>query len=551
MSDRAAPHPNPPSLLRTSGWSGRFISFALGGLCVLGQAPLQFWPLALIGFGLLFMRLQWASTADRPGRAGFGAAFWFSLGYFGLGVFWIGEAFIARGAAFVPLMVPMVFGLAALLSLFWGFAGWAVAKGRFTPGWAQLAFIAFFTLAEYVRGHLFGGFPWNMPGYIFPAGGAFSQGAALWTIYGQTILVFALSAALASAVFSAKKLIPAVAFVLILGGLYGFGSLRLSNADNTMQEDVTLRLVSVPFNQADKFDARKGNQIVEAFIAESLADDVTGPNTERLEDVTHIIWPEGAISGLAIENQAFLNYVGENLAARRNGDLPVWIFNSLRLEQRFNPKTNTPIDDYYNSSVAVTFNSQGVPTLADFNDKKRLVPFGEFIPFGKWMESMNVPVISTSLLSISSAKEKTLTQYPGLPWGSPQICYEIIFPGLTPHPKGQPKPEFILNQSNDAWFGQSWGPEQHANIARYRAIEEGLPLVRAASNGVTGVIDPYGRIIAQTEKSFSSHIDSPLPKPLKFQLNSRVAVFAIFLIILLISLLCFIFGRSRSRLAIV
>ena len=212
-------------------------------------------------------------------------------------------------------------------------------------------------------------------------------------------------------------------------------------------------------------------------------------------------------------------------------DLPVWIFNSLRHEQRPNPNTNRPIDDYYNSSVAVTFNSEGVPSLAGYNDKKRLVPFGEFIPFGKWMESINVPVISTSLLSISSAKTKALTQYPGLPMGSPQICYEIIFPGLTPHPKGQRKPEFILNQSNDAWFGQSWGPEQHANIARYRAIEEGLPLVRAASNGVTAVIDPYGRVLAQTDRDNSSHIDSSLPKPLKFQLNSRVSIFVIFLII--------------------
>ena len=289
---------------------------------MLGQAPLQFWPLALMGFALLFMRLQWASTADKPGRAGFGTAFWFGLGYYGLGVFWIGEAFIARGAAFIPLMVPMVLGLAAVLSLFWGIAGWAVAKGRFTPGWAQLAFVAFFTLAEYVRGHLFGGFPWNMPGYIFPAGGAFSQGAALWTIYGQTVLVLGLSAALASVIFSSKKFIPAFVFVLALAGLYGFGSLRLSNAAITMQDDVTLRLVSVPFDQADKFEDQKSNQIVEAFIAESLVQEKTGPDTTRLEDVTHIIWPEGAVNGLAMENQAFLNYAGENLAARLDGRSP-------------------------------------------------------------------------------------------------------------------------------------------------------------------------------------------------------------------------------------
>jgi len=551
MNTAPEPHPNPPFLLKSSGWSGRFVSFVLGGITVLGQAPLQIWPLALIGFALLFMRLQWASTAARPGRAGFGAAFWFGVGYFGLGTFWIGEAFIARGPAFIPVMFPMVFGLAALLSSFWGFAGLALAKGRFKSGWAPVAFVGFFILAEFVRGYLFGGFPWNMPGYVFPAGGAFSQGAALWTVYGQSVLVLSLSAALATALFSPKKFIPALAFILLLGGLYGFGALRLSNAKIALQDNVILRIVSVPFDQADRFEDEKSNQIVDAFIAESVWDDIAEPNQTRLNDVTHIIWPEGAINGLAMTNQGFLNFMGQNLAVRLDGNLPVWIFNSLRLEQRWEPRTKSWIDDYYNSSVAVTFTDQGVPAVAGFNDKRRLVPFGEFIPFGKWMESVNVPVISTALLSLSPAKEKTLTQYPGLPWGSPQICYEIIFPGLTPHPKGSPDPEFILNQSNDAWFGQSWGPAQHANIAAYRAIEEGLPLVRAASNGVSAVFDPYGRIIAKTNQEVSSHIDTPLPKPLKFQSNSKRSIFVIFLLVLGMLLLCVLFGRSKNRVAIV
>lgn len=551
MSDKAAPEPNPPFLLKTSGWSGRFVSFALGGICVLAQAPLHIWPLALVGFGLLFMRLQWASSSDRPAWAGFGAAFWFGIGYFGLGTFWIGEAFIARGPAFIPLMFPMVFGLAALLSCFWGLAGLALAKGRFGPGWAQLAFVGFFILAEFIRGYLFGGFPWNMPGYIFPAGGAFSQGAALWTIYGQSLFVLAVSAALATAVFSSKKIAAALVLIVGLGGLYGLGYLRLSSAEVTFQDDVTLRIVSVPFNQSERFDGQKSNQIVEAFIAESLLDDIQNPDQARLSEVTHIIWPEGAINGLAIENGPFLNYMGENLAARLDGDMPVWLLNSLRRAPSPNSKPNSPADDYYNSSVAVSFDAQGSPRLTGYNDKKRLVPFGEFIPFGKWMESQNVPVISSTLMSISSAPEKTLAQYPGLPLGSPQICYEIIFPGLTPRPKNSAKAEFILNQSNDAWFGQSWGPKQHANIARYRAIEEGLPIVRAASNGLSGVIDPYGRIVAQTDQNKSSHIDTALPKPLKFQLSSRLTILAIFLIILGLSLLCVFLGRPRDRAVII
>ncbi len=545
-----------PLLLRSEGWSGRLIGFALGGLCVLGQAPLHLWSISLIGLAFLFMRLQWASTSTQPMRAGFGSAFWFALGYFGLGVFWVGSAFIERGPEFIPIMPPMVLGLAAILALFWGLAGMAMAKARLRPGWAQLGFVSLFTVAEFSRGHAFGGLPWNLPGYIFPAGGHFSQAASLWTIYGQTALVFAISAALASGLFSQRKIISGLIVVGSLALLYGFGVWRLSGAEVTPQENIKLRIVSIPFDQADKFDPEKSVDIVNQFIAESVRDTVPNEFSSetsggRFSDVTHIIWPEGAVSGLAMDNEFLLGAMGFELAMRLDGNLPVWVFNSLRQEQRPNPKGGAPIDDYYNSSVAVTFDNNGIPAIAGFNDKARLVPFGEFIPFGKWMESKNVPVISTSLLSISPAKEKTLAQFPGLPLGSPQICYEVVFPGFTPKPSSGERAEFILNQSNDAWFGKSWGPAQHANIARYRAIEEGLPLVRAASNGESAVIDPYGRIFAETNDSLPSHIDTALPKPLTKSINSRQFILLLFLINLGIAILCLILGRGRKARAII
>lgn len=545
-----------PIFLRSEGWSGRFMGFALGGLCVLGQAPLHIWPVALLGFAIFFMRLQWASTEQRPAKAGFHSAFWFALGYFGIGVFWVGSAFIERGPAFIPVMPPMVLALAALLALFWAVAGMYFAKARFGPLLAPLGFTALFTTAEMIRGYAFSGLPWNLTGYIFPAGGAFSQGAALWTIYGQTLIVFALSAALASLIFSQRKVKPALLTLLILGGLYSFGAWRLSKAELVSQENVLLRIVSVPFNQADKFDTMKSSDIVNDFIRESLKDEpqaggVSVNHSAPLSEVTHIVWPEGAVSGLAMDNDRLLFAMGRELAARRDGVLPVWLLNSLRLETRRDPKSGRIIDDYYNSSVAVTFDGNGFPAVAGYNDKAKLVPFGEFIPFGKWMEAKNVPLISTNLLSISPAKEKRLAKFPGLPVGSPQLCYEIIFPGLTPRPSEGLQAEFILNQSNDAWFGKSWGPAQHANISGYRAIEEGLPVVRAASNGISGIFDPYGRVLAQTSRSKSSHIDVKLPKSLESHSKTKHIIFWLFLINLIISVLCVTIRRVHEERVII
>ena len=197
----------------------------------------------------------------------------------------------------------------------------------------------------------------------------------------------------------------------------------------------------------------------------------------------------------------------------------------------------------YNVSVAVEFDADGVPAIAGANRKRKLVAFGEHIPFMDWFDDVQFPLISTNLASISPAKSKRLSDFPGLPRVSPQLCYEVAFPGLTPSGGGEPA-EFILNQSNDAWFGKSAGPAQHANTARYRAIETGLPIIRAASNGISGQIDPYGRVHGRVVDEEMHHIDVTLLKPLKF--NGKIK--SIDLALLLISLsICVITTLVRRR----
>jgi len=278
------------------------------------------------------------------------------------------------------------------------------------------------------------------------------------------------------------------------------GFARLSQATFETVPDVNIRIVSVPFKQSEKMNPETSIDIVNNFIRASMA--------PGIEDVTHLVWPEGAVNGLALENEGLLQAVGQSLVSADETP-PIWLMNSLTVE----------MDDgrlrYYNASVAIRFDAIGQPTIEAINRKRKLVPFGEHIPFMDWMEDVQIPLISTNLASISPAKEKKLSNFPGLPRISPQLCYEIIFPGFTPTDDKAP-PELILNQSNDAWFGKRVGPAQHANIARYRAIESGLPIIRAASNGLSGQVDPYGRVQQISPLSDVFHIDKNLIKPLNY-----------------------------------
>ncbi|MGB6318912.1 MAG: apolipoprotein N-acyltransferase, partial [Litorimonas sp.] len=448
---------------------------------------------------LLFVRLRGVSGWAKPGRAGFWTGLLFGLGWFSAGCFWIASAFIERGPEFIPMIPPLVGGLAVLLSLFWGAAGAVVARRR-SPGPAALAFVAAYTLAELARGHVLSGFPWNMAAYAFEPGGWISQSAHWIGVYGLTMVVHAVAAGLGLA-WTMRRLAPALASLAVMGGMLGAGALRLSSASGDIQPGVVLRLVAVPFRQSEKINPSTAARITDAHVAVSVS-----PGLDR---VSHLVWPEGAVNGLATEDAGFLRFVGANLASVTQ-EPPVWLMNSLRREYRPD-RTGRSRPLFYNSSVAVTFDTDGFPAVAASNDKKKLVPFGEFIPGGELVERLGARIVSTALGSITPAPEKRVSVFPGLPPVSPQICYEVIFPGLTP--TGTPQAEAILNQSNDAWFGSTTGPAQHAAIARYRAIEEGLPLIRSAANGISGVFDSYGRADRVLDGKSAAYLDAVLPKP--------------------------------------
>ena len=488
------------------GWLPRLAVTAAGATAALGFAPFYLWGITLLSLALLFVRLLGVSSWKRPGRAGFWTGLLFGLGWFSASCFWIASAFIERGPEFIPMIPPLVGGLVIILSVFWGAAGGIAARmmGRGSIWQSSLIFVAAFMIAELARGHILSGFPWNMAAYAFEPGGAVSQIASLVGVYGLTMLAYMMAALIGGAVI-ARDWRPVAGAGLILVGMIGFGSWRLSTAQPGTQLGVTLRLVDVPFRQSEKMNSDMSVRIINRYIDASLA--------PGIETVTHLVWPEGAVNGLAVENGPLLRAMGA-LLTQKTAIPPVWLMNSLRLEISLD-SNGQPQRRYYNSSVAITFDAFGYPAVAATNDKAKLVPFGEFIPGGDWVERMGARLVSTALGSITPASKKRVANFPGLPPISPQICYEVIFPGLTPRGGAaeQTAPQAILNQSNDAWFGSTMGPAQHAAIARYRAIEEGLPLIRSASNGISGVFDPFGRAERILDGSRDRHIDAALPKP--------------------------------------
>lgn len=515
-----------------AGWLSRVAVVAAGAIAAFGFAPFHFWGVTLLSLTLLFIRLIGVSGWDRPGRAGFWTGLLFGLGWFSASCFWIAAAFIERGPEFIPMIPPLIGGLAVVLSLFWGAAGAIVA--RQVGVWRQaLVFIAAFTFAELARGHVLSGFPWNMAAYAFEPGGAISQSTYVFGVYGLTMVVYALAALIGCAVLL-RDWRPAVGLVAALAGLFAGGSYRLAHATSDIVPGVVLRLVAVPFRQSEKINPATSLDIVKAFLAGSIE--------PGIEDVSHVVWPEGVVTGLATEDRALLEYMGKILTSRTTTP-PVWLMNSLRREVA--PDRNgVPKVRYYNSAVAITFDAFGNPAIAGSNDKKKLVPFGEFIPGGEIVEQLGARLVSTAIASISPAREKTVAQFPGLPPVSAQICYEVIFPGLTPEAsQTAPAPQVILNQSNDAWFGSTVGPAQHAAIARYRAIEEGLPLIRSAANGVSGVFDSYGRAERVLDGKRVEHLDAVLPA----SVGQVVEVSRVNAVLALLNLVLLLVSVARSR----
>lgn len=480
-------------LRHLDGWRGLAASFLAGLLAVLALAPYHFWPVWIVSLAVLLWRLDGARRGHRPLRGGFVTGLVFGMGYFLAGTFWVGFAFINRGpefAALVPIALPL---FAAMLAVFWGIAGAIYARFAQNTEWRVLSFAAIFALTEWVRSHIFSGLPWNLPAYTWPAGGAVSQSASWLGVYGLsflTLLMFAAPAMLATRDLGPRRLLPALSGFALLCVLFFAGSLRLVSTTVPDVEDVRLRIAHSNITQAEKW----GDE------GEDIARDRYMSLTRQpgLDEVTHVLWPEGALPIYMLEDGQTLSRLGTAL-----NDGPALIAGINRRARAGDEVV------YHNSLAAMRFRG-GELSVDALYDKVLLVPFGETIPMASLISAIGFDEFAR--LQFTPGPRAIVAEIPGLPPMMPLICYEAVFPHFWQ--STAERPEWFFNLSNDAWFGDTSGPRQHLVQSRYRSIEAGIPLIRSASRGYSGVVDPLGRMPVIIAPEQEGAFDVTLPRAL-------------------------------------
>jgi apolipoprotein N-acyltransferase len=428
---------------------------------------------------------------------------WFGFGYFLAGLYWVGNAFLVDAKIFGWLLPFAVTLLPAGLALFTAL-GVALARRMWTRGPARiLALAAALTATEWLRGHVLTGFPWNAFGYALTGPQTLAQSASLIGLWGLTFLaiaVFASPAVLADDRADTRRpWLPPVFAIAVLVAMAGYGFWRLSATPTTYVDGVRLRIMQPNLQQDQKFNYAARQDVMRRYLA--LSERATGPQSAGLRDATHLIWPESAFP-------FFLTHEAEAMAqiAALLPEGTVLITGASRAGETA-PNAKRP--RFYNSIYVIDHDG----SILTVYDKIHLVPFGEYLPFQDFLERLGLMQLTRVVGGYSAGDRRRPLSVPRAPLFLPLICYEIIFPGEAV-PRSE-RPGWLLNVTNDGWFGKSAGPYQHLQQARVRAIEEGLPLVRAANTGISAILDPLGRTISSLPLGSEGVFDGPLPQPVE------------------------------------
>jgi apolipoprotein N-acyltransferase len=451
--------------------AGRFprslICLALGALGALAMAPYYFWPVLVLSLSGFYLLLAHTHSAWRSGLYG-----WlFGFGYFFTGLFWVKNALLVDGNPFSWIWPLAVAGLPSLLAFFMAvgaFAAKRCADFKTVPGF--LSFTAFLGLTEWARGFVFTGYPWNLFGYTWVDTLAMIQNVAVGNIFFLTWLTI-LWLSLPGFLILRRNLKRADHFLtgaVLISALLClvFGIIRLQTASIETVPDVQIHIVQPNIAQSEKWDRSETARHFLKMVDLSKPDE----NTKSLRTI--IVWPETALSFWMTQDATAMDLLTDMLKSYPGE--AVLVTGLLRVE--------VETKSYFNSLVMIDKNG----SITNIYDKHHLVPFGEYIPFQKWIPLKPVVEFSGFRTGIGAQTFEAL----GIKY-SPVICYEIIFPGAV---TGMVAPDLIINVTNDAWYGVSAGPYQHFDQAVVRAVEEGIPVVRSANTGFSGMIDSLGYV---------------------------------------------------------
>jgi len=441
------------------------------------------------------------------GAAGFG---WFLAS-----LWWISLSMVTGATGHWPLIPLPLFGIPALLALFWLPAGMLAHRFGRTAVARLLLFVAMLSLCEWARGHVATGFPWNAPGYLFSAHISLLQMAAFLGLYGLTLLALIWAVAPALWWLGWRRLAACAFLVVPLAALAG--TARLADLPTAAEDALPkkIRLVQPAVPQHEKWDRGLRRGHLQTLV--SLSRD-THPIPQL------VIWPETAFAGLLNREEALL---GEAAWAALPFD--GWLITGL---PRFDSQ-----DRLFNAAALITPQGQ----VEAIYDKRRLVPFGEYVPFRRFLPFADALAGPTDFSPADGNRLFILPHYGHLQL---LICYETLFPGAVVAPG--PRPDLLINLTNDAWFGHTPGPWQHLEQSRMRAVEEGIPMVRVANTGVSAVFDGAGRHLGEIGLGETGFLDVSVPPSLASTVYARwrEMVFLAVLGIFAASIICL--DRARS-----
>ena len=490
------------------GWRRAALCIVLGAASALAMEPFSLLPVLFVTIPMLVwvcdgVDLQAGSRAGAF-RSGFAVGLCFGFGYFLAGLFWVGSAFFVDANAHAWMVGPVLFFFPLLLAVFWA-AGCGLAAAFWSPGAGRLLVLASaLATTEWLRGFVLTGFPWNSPGLAVAGSTELSQAAAFMGVSGLNLLVLLIASAPAlladenhSRMFGGRgNLVSCAVLMTVLAGLWGAGAYTLNGELAADENAVRLRVVQPNIAQKEKWVAANRSRIFSSYL--ELSDAATSPEVTGVKDVDVVIWPESAPPFLLEEHPDALAAIAALLP-----DHAVLVTGALRVEP--GADGNSDNRRIFNSVLAV----DGAGAVVARYDKFHLVPFGEYLPFEETLASLGIRKLVKLPGSFDTGSSPMTLNVGTLPPFSPLICYEIIFAQKVIGP-GQ-RPKWLLNVTNDAWFGDSAGPRQHLQQARFRAIEQGLPVVRAANTGISAIIDSRGQIVKHMPLGVRGVIDAHLP----------------------------------------
>ena len=484
--------------------------FFLGSMAVCALPPFYIFPLLVVALSFFMTFLQRAESK----KSAFALGYAFGFGFFSAGLSWIINAVMIEPEETGWLAPVIYLASGAFFGLFCAFP--ALFSFKFKNIYAKIiVFAASWTIFEWIRSFFLTGFPWNLLGTSLAFSNELIQFASVCGTYGLSFLVVLFCCMPVALKKNLKSfLIVALVMSAIAVGIFSFGYYRLGKADKEPTE-YKVRIVQPSIPQRLKWSRDS--------VAQNFAKYVEMSAQEGKDSVDFVVWGETASP---YNPKVLPEYVGEFMkAVPQDGYLLFGVLDYELLQ-----------GDYLHKNSMLAMNSSG--EVVDSYDKMHLVPFGEYIPFRKYLPDAIRPV--TNIIGEFKAGEehKVIKLSDNKPAFGALICYEIIFPAEITD--AQNRPEWIALLTNDGWYGMSMGPYQHFVAARMRAAEEGLPIIRSANSGISGIIDSYGRTVQKLDLYEDNILDGYIPKaiaPTIYSQFSNILVLVICLVLMLVILL--------------